>query len=151
MTTPLWVRGRPSPDFLSDPRRMCMGKWELFFSESVEALEACQSLCLKCPLFQDCTRWALTRDLEFGTFAGLTPGVRVKIRAGTPYYDWRRGWNQRNRRKPPGKRSRGRGEMPPCVNCETPDKVVRYGRSRESNRQRYWCRTCRKTFLGEQL
>jgi hypothetical protein len=151
MTTPLWVRGRPSPDFLSDPRRQCIGKWELFFEESIEALEACQALCLKCPLFQDCTRWALTHDLEFGIFAGLTPGVRAKIHAGTPYVDWRRGWKQRQRRTPKGKRTKGQAEKPPCVHCGCQDKIVRYGRSRESNRQRYLCRICRKTFLGEEL
>ena len=154
MTTPLWVRGRPSPAFLSDPRRMCIGKWELFFDESIEALAACQALCVKCALFQECTRWALTRDLEFGVFAGLTPQVRSRIRlTGEQYYDWRRGWSRRRRTKNriSGKFSQGRREMPPCVNCGLPDRVVRYGRSRESNRQRYQCRACRKTFLGETL
>jgi hypothetical protein len=130
---------------------MCIGKAALFFDESVEALAACQALCVTCPLFQDCTRYALTHDLEFGIFAGLTPGVRTKIRAGTPYVDWRRGWKNRQRRTPPGKRAKGRGEMPPCVKCESQDRIVRYGRSRESNRQRYLCKTCRATFLGEEL
>jgi|SRR5215831_9827100 len=96
---PLWLRGRYNRSFLEDPRRQCIGKRDLFFDDSIEALAACQALCVKCPVFQDCTRWALANydALEFGTFAGLSEQVRRRIAEGVEeYYDWRRNWHRTN-------------------------------------------------------
>jgi len=78
---------------------MCIGHRDLFFQESIEALAQCQGLCVKCPLFQDCTRWTLANyeALEFGIFAGLTEQVRARIFYGAEeYYDWRRDWHRSN-------------------------------------------------------
>lgn len=165
--TPLWVQGAISRDFLADPRRMCVGKRDLYFDDSIDALAACQALCFQCPVFQACTRWTLGnyRDLPFGTFAGLNENLRARLAAGTEeYYDWRQGYNRRNhvRRKADeisralwkngrGKSSQKKLEMPPCVNCGLPDAVSRYGRDRDTNRQRYQCGACRIRFLGEEL
>jgi hypothetical protein len=174
MTTPLWVRGIASPDFLSDPRRECdthTGRFnDLFFDESIEALAGAQAICVRCPLFQDCTRWALAHydELHYGTFAGLTADVRARIHAGVEqYYDWRRSWNKRyySQRKAQavekrflragnGKRRQSKVNMPSCPHCEEIDHVCLNGRSRNitrPDRQRYRCTACKKNFLGEEL
>ena len=171
MTTrqpPLWLRGEVSTNFHDDPRKMCRGKRDQFFDESIEGLAACQALCVVCPLFRDCTRWTLSqpvRDLEFGIFAGLTPHVRAQIASGkVEYYDWRQDWHRYHYTKKlaaaksrqiyktgRGKAVRTRLSMPPCAYCDDPAGVVRYGRARETSQQRYRCRSCRKTFLGERL
>lgn len=101
--TPLWSRGRVSGQFLSDPRRMCLGHEQEYFGETLEALAICQSLCVKCPVFEACTRYALfyagEPGMTDGIWAGLTPHVRAKITREEnpePYYDWRREWNRKN-------------------------------------------------------
>lgn len=165
--TPLWSRGRATPDFLDDPRRGCIGKRDLYFDESIEALAATQAICVVCTLFEDCTRWAIQQHrlghLEFGIFAGLTPHVRDKIVEGEKaYYDWRRDWNRRHYvprmaagtyrrayRAGQSKRKRAKAEMPLCVRCHSRERVCRYGRERR--RQRYRCYACRLSFLGEEF
>jgi hypothetical protein len=165
--TPLWYRGRATPDFLTDERRGCVGKRDLYFDESIEALAACQAICVICPVFQACTRWAMAQhregNLEFGIFAGLTPHVRDKIVDGkTHYYDWRREWNRRHYvsriaaqssraayKAGRGKRAQAKAEMPLCRFCGQQDRVCRYGRDR--GHQRYRCYACRASFLGEEM
>lgn len=164
---PLWYRGYATPDFLDDPRRGCIGKRDLYFDESIEALAACQAICVLCPVFQDCTRWSMEQhrlgNLEFGIFAGLTPHIRDKIVAGQKaYYDWRREWNRhhyvhriaadssrRAYRAGRGKRKQAKAEMPRCVRCDSRERVCRYGR--EGSHQRYRCYACRLSFLGKEL
>jgi hypothetical protein len=172
--TPLWVRGTIAPDFFSDPRRACLTPTgrpnDLYFDDSIEALAACQAICVTCPLFQDCTRWTLANypDLPYGIFAGLSEHVRARINAGaTQYYDWRREWNNRyyNGRKTQaaqrrllrsgnGKRHRGKADMPPCPHCGQTEHVCRNGRSinvTRPDRQRHRCTDCQKNFVGEEL
>jgi len=164
---PLWYRGRATPDFLDSGRCACIGKRDLYFDESIEALAACQAICVTCPVFQACTRWTMQQHrlgkLEFGIFAGLTPHVRDKIVEGKePYYDWRREWNRRNYvpriaadvsrrayKAGRGKRMQAKAEMPLCPFCGVRNRVCRYGRDRD--RQRYRCYTCRLSFLGEEM
>jgi hypothetical protein len=171
--TPLWVRGQLDPDFINDPRRACITPTgrpnEIYFDDSIEALAACQAICVRCPVFRDCTRWTLGNyhNLEFGTFAGLTEQIRRRIYEDKEiYYDWRQEWNRRhwserlaaktlrdNYRA--GQRKRGsKAEMPPCPYCEQQDNVARNGRQANSvlpDRQRYHCRACNRNFQGEEL
>jgi len=162
---PLWLKGgrRPITDsFKRDPRCGCIGKRDLYFDDSMEALAVAQSICARCPLFQDCTRWTLDNldGLEYGIFAGLTPHVRSKIADGEPYYDWRREWSRahyarklvraRGRKYPLGTTSRRRA-VPVCVYCGSDASVWRNGRNAARTHQRYRCADCRKGFIGEEL
>jgi hypothetical protein len=172
--TPLWVRGQLDPDFINDPRRACItptGRLnEIYFDDTIEALAACQAVCVRCPVFRDCTRWTLGNydNLEYGTFAGLTQDVRRRIYQGKEiYYDWRQEWNRRhwkarlaaktlreNYRAGQRKRSRSKDGMPLCPFCDQRASVSRNGRQTNSvlpDRQRYHCRTCNRNFLGEEL
>jgi hypothetical protein len=172
--TPLWVRGTISPDFVNDPSRGCHTPTgrpnNLFFDDSIEALAACQAICVTCPVFRDCTRWTLAnyQDLPFGIFAGLSEHVRARIHAGTEqYYDWRRDWNRRYYsgrkaqaaqrrllRSGEGKRRRSKDTMPPCPHCGQTDHVCLNGRSinaKRPDRQRHRCTDCKKNFLGGEL
>jgi|SRR6516162_10185182 len=166
---PLWVRGRATDDFLEDPRRLCIGREE-FFQETLEALEVCQGLCVRCPVFQDCTRWTLVNyDRQpYFIFAGLTQDVRGRIHAGIEnYYDWRQDWRKahlseriaarklrQNYKAGERKRTQAKVEMPPCPYCDQRDMVCRNGRQVNivlPDRQRYHCRTCNRNFQGEEL
>lgn len=170
--TPLWVRGVLDPNFtLQGACITPTGRVnELYFDDSIEALEACQAICVRCPVFRDCTRWTLSNyeNLEFGTFAGLSEHVRKRIYQGREtYYDWRQDWTRRHwkerlaaKRLREGyragdrKRTRSKGEMPPCPFCEGHDCVFRNGRQARRtlpDAQRYHCRICNKNFLGEEL
>ena len=157
--------GRSDDSFKADDRRPCIGRHE-YFDDTIEALAVCQSLCVTCPVFQDCTRWTLANyDRQpYFTFAGMNERVRARINTGEPYYDWRRDWNRRyyTRRKAAkssrtryksgrGKRAQARAEMPPCPICLSHMTVTRYGRDQTTNCQRYHCATCKKTFKGEPL
>lgn len=163
--TPLWVRGRSDDSFKTDLRRPCIDRHE-YFDTTIEALAVCQSLCVTCPVFQDCTRWTLENyDRQpYFTYAGMPEQVRARINAGEPYYDWRREWNKRywtgrktakayrlRSRSGQGKRAQAKAEMPPCPLCLTHLAVTRYGRDQTTNCQRYHCADCRKTFQGESL
>jgi len=143
---------------------MCIGHRDTYFDDSLEALEIAQSLCVRCPLFQDCTRWTLSQPfhyLEDGIFAGLTPVVRMRILTGkVEYYDWRREWNRRHfarkrarqrLRQVRGKRRAGKTVMPPCATCGSTDNVCRNGMNGPRTRQRYRCTDCQATFYGEEL
>jgi hypothetical protein len=164
--TPLWIRGRSDDSFKADLRRPCLDRHE-YFDNSIEALAVCQSLCVNCPVFQDCTRWTLANyDRQpYFTYAGMSERVRARINAGEPYYDWRRDWNKRHRRYTKrradeiyrvryrsgrSKRAQAKAEMPPCPICLNHLTVNRSGRDRDSH-QRYHCTSCKKTFQGEQL
>jgi hypothetical protein len=143
---------------------------EVYFDEGIEALATCQSICVRCPVFRDCTRWALANyeNLEYGTFAGLTQDVRRRIYQGKEtYYDWRQEWNRRHwkarlaaktlrERYLAGerKRSLAKTDMPPCPLCDQQDYVSRNGRQThrgQPDRQRYHCRNCNRNFQGEEL
>jgi len=164
--TPIWVRGQATDDFLADQRRPCIGRDE-YFQESLEALEVCQGLCVRCPVFQDCTRWTLANyDRQpYYIFAGLTQDVRGRIHAGIEvYYDWRQEWRKahltqriaarklrENYQAGERKRARAKAEMPPCPHCGERATVFRNGRqANKPDRQRYHCRTCNKNFLEEE-
>lgn len=172
MTTPLWVHGVLDPDFAL--RGACLTSTgrpnEIYFDDTLEALEACQAICVRCPVFRDCTRYTLGHynDLEFGIFAGLTADVRRRIHQGREtYYDWRQDWTRRHWRERLAvkklkeqykagdrKRSRSKDGMPPCPFCEGRDCVFRNGRQVNSvlpTRQRYHCRACNRNFQGEEL
>lgn len=162
--TPLWVGIRPTADFLDDPRRGCMtpnGRVNnLFFGEAIEDLAACQAICVRCPVFRDCTRWTLANydALEFGIFAGLNEHLRERLHAGVEqYYDWRQDWirkyystarAKRLLRAGLGKRAQAKEEMPPCPRCGA-ESVVRNGR--QGRYQRYHCHGCNRNFQGERL
>jgi hypothetical protein len=157
---PLWIRGKPTDEFLADPRRRCIGKGDLYFDNSPDALAACRTLCAKCPLFQDCTRWALANfeSIQFYTVAGMSQHVRARIHAGlVEYYDWRPDWRRATGlamtyyKRGSGKLAQAKQEMPPCDRCESPVAVTRYGRDRRTGRQRYQCKRCDVRFLGEEL
>lgn len=170
--TPLWVHGRLDPYFAVNGA--CLTSTgrpnEIYFDDTIEALEACQAICVRCPVFRDCTRYSLTHynDLEFGIFAGLTAGVRKRIHEGKEvYYDWRQDWNKRHwaeklaakklreqYRAGERKRAKSKEDMTPCPFCEQQDTVSRNGRqprSMQPDRQRYHCRGCNRNFLGEEL
>ena len=172
--TPLWVRGRLDPDFDLDPRRACLTPTgrvnELYFDDTIEALAACQAICVRCPVFRDCTRWTLANyeDFPYGIFAGMTEDVRRRIHQSKEvYYDWRQEWNRRhlneriaarklreNYQAGERKRAQAKTEMPLCPFCHQQATVSRNGRQVNlvlSDRQRYHCRTCNRNFLGEEL
>jgi hypothetical protein len=161
---PQWLEGGRRPindDFKADPRCRCIGRQE-YFDESVEALEVCQSLCVRCSLFQDCTRWTLENyeRQPFFIYAGMTASVREKIWMGAvEYYDWRREWHKRYHlakrarkalKTKLGKRTRKDAELPPCPYCRSP-RVHRNGRTPDKSKQRYRCNNCRFSFYQEAL
>lgn len=159
---PAWLDGgqAPTDDFKMDPRCRCIGRQE-YFDESVEALEICQSLCVRCPMFQDCVRWTLDNfDRQpYFIYAGMTANVRHKINDGEmDFYDWRQEWHRnahlaKRARKilknKLGKRTRKDAELPPCPYCRSP-KVQRNGRT-PTDKQRYRCGNCRFSFYQEAL
>lgn len=159
--TPLWIRGRSDDSFKADDRRPCIGRHE-YFDDTIEALAVCQSLCVTCPVFQDCTRWTLSnydRDPYF-IYAGLTQDVRGRIHAGLEsYYDWRKDWRRTHLTERVAarklrasylagerKRAKAKTEMPHCPHCDHQDAVRRNGF--QDGHQRYHCRTCNKAFQG---
>jgi hypothetical protein len=174
--TPLWYRGEASPDFMDSGRQACMIEGgrinNLFFGEDIEALAGSQAICVRCPVFRECTRWTMYLSrlglLEFGIFAGLTPEVRERLNAGVDrYYDWRPAWNRRYslrhlaehktkqlRKQGRGKRLQSKDNMPPCPYCHQTGTISLNGRSTsrsQPDRQRYRCTDCHRNFLGEEV
>lgn len=169
--TPLWVHGRLDPYFAA--QGACLTSTgrpnDLYFDDSLEALAACQAICVRCPVFRDCVRFSLRNypDLEVGIFAGLTADVRKRIyQRKEVFYDWRQDWNKRHwterlaakklreqYKAGERKRARSKGDNPPCPFCEQQAPVARNGRQANSvtTRQRYHCKSCNRNFLGEEL
>lgn len=53
---------------------------KLFFSEDSAKRQAqAKALCATCPMTQACLEIALSNDLEFGIFGGLTPQERKAL------------------------------------------------------------------------
>jgi hypothetical protein len=92
----------------------CAGQPELFFDGTAAAEAQAKSVCLRCPVLDDCREWAITNREAYGTWGGMTERerrtiLRIRIKDGT--YEPRKG---------------GR----PRAECGTPsayDRHVKYG------------------------
>lgn len=51
----------------------------LFFSELASKVAKAKAICASCPVASKCLDFALSEDVEFGIFGGLTPSERKEL------------------------------------------------------------------------
>jgi hypothetical protein len=165
-TQPLWLFGGDQDDdsHRDDPRRKCLYHQDLYFSYEPEALARARDLCAGCPVFRQCARWGLAHydEIPHGIMFGLTEVQRRRISEGLEeFYDWRRDWSRAKyaaaltrayekkiQRQGKSKREENDAGKPSCPRGHT--RVRRGGRNIDGV-QKYRCRECGATFLGEEL
>ena len=52
---------------------------ELFFTDNAELIAKAMSLCMNCPVMEECREYSMKYE-EFGTFGGLTAPERKRLR-----------------------------------------------------------------------
>jgi WhiB family transcriptional regulator, redox-sensing transcriptional regulator len=64
----------------------CREKPALFYPDEAEtrgaqydATKQAKAICRRCPVLQDCARWALSRPEQFGIWGGMTPNDRTRV------------------------------------------------------------------------
>lgn len=55
----------------------CHGMWEIFDNPRRKA-EA-KAICATCPVINDCLRFAIENDFDFGIYGGFTPDQRKNL------------------------------------------------------------------------
>lgn len=164
----IWLFGGDHNDgsYRSGGKQKCLDHQNLYFSYEPEDLARARDLCAGCPVFRQCVRWGLAHyeEIPYGTMFGLTETQRRRISEGRDqFHDWRREWSRakyaaalvraydrRLQRQGKSKRRENRREIPGCPYGHDSDQVRRAGRT-EDDRQKYRCRKCGATFLGEEL
>jgi hypothetical protein len=75
------------PDFLTHGRPSCTPALAHLFQSRIPADEqAAKDLCRTCPLRQPCAAYALDTDEQWGTWGGLTPTDRARLRHGDGWW-----------------------------------------------------------------
>lgn len=52
---------------------------DLFFSELASKVTRAKNICASCPSRQKCLDFAISEDVEFGIFGGMTPAERKAL------------------------------------------------------------------------
>ncbi|HEX5543632.1 MAG TPA: WhiB family transcriptional regulator [Micromonospora sp.] len=74
---------RAVPAFVLDGPAACSGMpTKVFFPEpeSPAALRKARRVCLRCPLYAPCGRWAVETGQQFGVWGGMSRGERERVR-----------------------------------------------------------------------
>jgi len=75
------------PDFLTRGRPSCTPALAaLFWSRKHADEQAAKDLCATCPLLTACQAWAIDTDERWGTWGGLTPTDRARLRHGAGWW-----------------------------------------------------------------